>query len=498
MSELRTLYRHASHYLGGRVAIMLLGFASFPVLARIFSVSDYGVIALTLKIILLATVISKFGLQNSIQRFYAEEVKCGDTASRQRFYSTLLTTVLLIGGAVTILFVGSLVLAPEHWLSPTLRLSLLVATVLIMTRCVQPMLMGFLRAEGRTKSYNGVEVGLKAITLLVVFGLLFTVSRTTTAFFLGTALAEVAVVLLFCGIFRHAGFLNSNSIDRQLLKRALLFGAPLIGYELASVILDSGDRILVQLFLGAHAVGHYSAAYNIATYAEEALMQPINLALFPLYMKLWTERGAKETQQFLSRSLHNYLLLSIGVVAVVIMTSRDVVVVLASKKFAEASHLLPILVAGLLIYAIHIFLNAGLLIYKKTGLMTKLVIGACIVNVILNMILLPRIGLLGAAWATLISYGFLIVLMGHVSFRLLPLRVDYRKLALAIIGGGLAITAATPIHLQHAFPNAVARTLIIAAVYPGFLLLVDDRLRSAACRLLGFEKLKDAKETALV
>lgn len=480
------------------MAIMLLSFASFPVLARLFSVSDYGLIALTLKIILLATVISKFGLQNSIQRFYAEEVKSGDAASRRRFYSTLLTTVFLIGGAVTALFVAGVALAPATWLSHTLRLALLVAAVLVVTRCVQPMLLSFLRAEERTKSYNGVEIGLKALTLLVVFGLLFTVSRTTTAFFVGTAAAEIATVLLFLVIFQHAGLLNFNCVDRELLKRALLFGAPLIGYELASVILDSGDRLLVQLFLGAQAVGHYSAAYNIATYTEEALMQPINLALFPLYMKLWTERGAQETQQFLSRSLHNFLLLAIGVVAVVIMTSKDIVVVLASRKFAEASHLLPILVTGLLIYAIHIFLNAGLLIYNKTQLMTKLVIASCIVNVILNVVLLPRIGLLGAAWSTLISYGFLVLLMGNASLRLLPLQVDCRRIALAIVGATLAITAAIPIHLQYAFLNGVARTAVIAVLYPGFLLAVDDRLRSGAWRLLGLERVKDVKETALV
>jgi O-antigen/teichoic acid export membrane protein len=480
------------------MAIMLLGFASFPVLARIYSVADYGSIALTLKIILLATVISKFGLQNSIQRFYAEEVKADNPVSRRTFYSTLLAAAFLIGGTTTLLFVGGLSLTPHAWLSRSLRVALLVAAVLILTRCLQPMLMSFLRAEGRTKSYNGVDIGLKAVTLLIVFGILFTISRTTTAFFIGTATAEIAALVLFLAVLQHAGLLNFVSIDRELLKRALLFGAPLIGYELASVILDSGDRIVVQYFLGAQAVGHYSAAYNIATYTEEALMQPINLALFPIYMKLWTECGASETQGFLSRSLHNFLLLAIGVVAIVTMTSRDVVVVLASKKFADASHLLPVLVAGLLIYAIHIFLNAALLIYKKTVVMTKLVVIACVANLALNVILLPRIGISGAAWATLISYGLLVVLMGRVSFRLLPLRINYRSIALAAVAASVAMSVAIPVHLQHAFLNVVVRTITIALLYTGFLVAVDEQVRAVASRLLGWEKLKQAKQTALV
>ena len=117
-------------------------------------------------------------------------------------------------------------------------------------------------------------------------------------------------------------------------------------------------------------------------------MAPINLALFPIYMKLWAEKGKAETQAFLSRSLNNFIALAFGVICVVLLTSKDVIVVLASKKFQEAHHLLPVLIVGLLIYAVHIFLNAALLIYKKTAVMTGLVIGACAVNLLLNIVML--------------------------------------------------------------------------------------------------------------
>ena len=65
MSALKTLYRHSSHYLGGRVVVMLLGFISFPVFTRVFSVAEYGVINLITNTVLLLTVLSKFGFQHS-------------------------------------------------------------------------------------------------------------------------------------------------------------------------------------------------------------------------------------------------------------------------------------------------------------------------------------------------------------------------------------------------------------------------------------------------
>jgi len=66
---------------------MLLGFLSFPVFTRVFSVSDYGTMGLVLKVILLLTVIGKFGLQNSVQRFYAEDGASLDANKRRRYYS---------------------------------------------------------------------------------------------------------------------------------------------------------------------------------------------------------------------------------------------------------------------------------------------------------------------------------------------------------------------------------------------------------------------------
>ena len=72
MSALKTLYRHSSHYLGGRLVVMLLGFISFPVFTRVFSVAEYGVINLITNTVLLLTVLSKFGFQHSVQRYYPE------------------------------------------------------------------------------------------------------------------------------------------------------------------------------------------------------------------------------------------------------------------------------------------------------------------------------------------------------------------------------------------------------------------------------------------
>lgn len=478
MSELKTLYRHASHYLGGRVCLMLLGFISFPVFTRVFSVADYGVMSLVLKVLLLFTVLGKFGLQNSVQRFYAGEGTSPDPAVRRRYYSTLLFGAGGLGLGVAFLFVAVLMLVPGSALDPALQHLLLFAAVLIAIRSLQPTLIGFLRAEGKTKTYNAVEISVKAGTVLLACVLLLAWKATLHVFFASTIAVEALGLLALTAYLCRRGLINFRSVDWRYFKAAALFAFPLIGYELASVLLDSGDRLLVQHYMGAQPLGYYSAAYNVSTYVEESLMVPINLALFPIYMKLWVEKGKAETQLFLSRSLNNFLALALGVICVVLLTSRDVIVVLASRKFQEAHQLLPVLVIGLLVYAVHIFLNAALLIHKRTTTMTGLVISACVVNLLLNVVLIPRVGLQGAAIATLASYLFLVIVMGRVSLKLLPLRIDYVGFAWNLLAAGVAFLTIRPIQIHHALFEAALKGILAMILYSLLICVFNPGVRN--------------------
>lgn len=461
---------------------MLLGFISFPILARIFSVAQYGAMSLVLKIILLMTVLGKFGLQNSVQRSYAEDGRSPDPAMRRKYYSTLFFGAGATGALTAALFVLVLLFMPGALIGGELRFLLLFASVLVLIRAVQPTLIGFLRAEGKTRSYNAVEISVKAATVALACALLLWWKRSLPVFFGSTMAVETLGVLgLVYYLFRR-NVLSIRSVDWSYFRSAAWFAFPLIGYELASVALDSGDRVLVQHFLGAQSLGYYSAAYNVSTYAEEALMVPINLALFPIYMKLWVEKGKEETQAFLSRSLNNFIALAVAVICVVFLTSQDVIVVLASKKFQEAHRLLPVLIIGLLIYAVHIFLNAALLIYKKTAVMTGLVAGAFVANMLLNIVLIPRMGLQGAAVSTLVSYLLLVLLMARISFRLMPLKISYTALACNVLAAAVVFFAVRPIDFHHAVLNAGVKALLALVLYAALVCLMNPGIRKTVLR----------------
>ena len=497
MSDIKSLFKEASHYLGGQVAALALGFISFPIFTRVLSVAEYGMLCLVLQIAAMATVISKMGLQNSIQRFYHEHASSKEEGALKKFYSTLLFGSVLCGVAVVALFVLGLGLVPASQLSPQFRKVLLAGSLLIFTRGVQPIVMNFLRAQRRTKAFNFYDVLSKAASIGLVCLLVFTISRSVNMVVIGTVIIELLTVILLAAFLLPRDMIRFSGFDRQLFTASIVFGFPLVGYELAGVILDTGDRVLVQHYLGFQAVGFYSVGYNMASYVAMSLMYPVNLALLPIYMKLWVDKGPEETKAFLSSALDKFIMVALGVLAAVSVTARDAVVVLGSKKLQEAYPLLPLLLLGLMFYALHIFFNAGLIIHKKTMTMAKIISFSAALNVGLNIVLIPRVGLQGAAVATLISYAVFLGLIVRASSKVLPLRVNFAGLLRYVVAAGVSALVASQIKFPSEFLSLGVRGLASVTTYAIALWAIDGNFRemvnAAVESVTGWNKKSEAQ-----
>jgi len=477
MSSLKTLYRHSSHYLGGRVAVMLLGFISFPVFTRIFSVAEYGAINLITNTVLLLTVLSKFGFQHSVQRYYPEGSASAGPDTLRRYYSTLFYSTALLALALSLLFVASLFFGAGRLLGITAGGTLLLACSLVMIRSLRSMQMNLMQMENKTRLFNGMDILQKALTIGVVCGLLFFWQKTVFAFFLGLVVVEGLVLLQYLPVLGRRQLLSPGMFDVGFLRTAVAFSLPLMAAEISWVVLDSGDRFFIQHYLGAQALGFYAAAYGIAIYLQDVLMQPLQLALFPICMRVWNTEGKKATQDFLSRSLDQFILVAVAVVCVAIVTSRDVIVLLASRKFQEAHTLLPFLVIGLVLSAVTIYFRTGLMIHKRASKIAVATFYASILNIVLNVVLLPRIGLVGAAIATTVSYGGIVLFLAYQSLRVLPYKLELVSFAKYGLVGAAAAWLATQLPLETPLVSAMVKGSVILALYTVVLFVIDKRVR---------------------
>jgi O-antigen/teichoic acid export membrane protein len=224
-------------------------------------------------------------------------------------------------------------------------------------------------------------------------------------------------------------------------------------------------------------VGYYAAAYGIATYVQEVMMVPLQLSFFPICMKLWAAEGKIATQRFLSRSLNYFMMGSVLVVAVAIATAQDVVVVLASKKFQQARTLFPYLVVGLVLWAMNTFFRPGLLIHKRAQKIAQTTFCACLINILLNVWLIPKMGLTGAALASTLSFVAMVTLTGYESLRVLPFKIEWMALARYLTIGLAASWVASRLPVEAPIPGALLKATVIVTLYGGGLWLIDTRVR---------------------
>jgi O-antigen/teichoic acid export membrane protein len=483
-NELKKLLRHSSHYLAGLLGAMALGFVSFPIFTRVFSVADYGTIDFVQKILLVRIAVSKMGTQNSALRFYDPRGFAADPQAAYRYYSTMFYGMALTAGGVSILFLAGVALAPAAWVSPPLAMLLYLVAALIFLRAMDSILWSFLRIEERTKAYNILSVATKGATIAAVCILLPLAGRSPRTFFLGMTLSEAALAGGLGVWLASRRLLHLKSFDWGLFKTAVAFGTPLVIYEIAFTALLAGDRVLVRHYLGANALGYYSVAYGLSFYVNDLLIAPLNLALLPIYLRLWAAEGRARTIEFLTLGLDLFCMVAVGVFVAAAATSRDAVVLLASAKYSGAGSLMPMLVAGLLIYTTHIFLSAGLLIQKNTREMAKLLLYSAALNIGLNCLLLPRMGLIAAPLVTLVSNTFCVLLLGRASFKFLPLRIPLGKLAGYGLAGLVAWGAAGSVQAGSVFLNVALKGALAVLVYLGMLYILDSRVRNFAALIV--------------
>jgi len=243
--------------------------------------------------------------------------------------------------------------------------------------------------------------------------------------FIGQILAFglTAILLLYLLFKGMPADFKLRYFSFKFLREAVTYGFPLIWLELSNNILAISDRYIILFFGGAHDVALYSAGYNVTQYGLELLYRPLWLAVVPLYLSIFNKGGREETEAFLSRTLKYYLMAGIPIVFGVSYMGRELLSLLATAKYEGAYVVIPVISLSYLFFGTFSIVSAGIHIQKKTYILMYASLFAAAVNIGLNFLLVPYMGIMGAAVATLISYIILISIVGHYAGKFLTIDV---------------------------------------------------------------------------
>ena len=225
----------------------------------------------------------------------------------------------------------------------------------------------------------------------------------------GVVVAEaISLILSFCVVRRRFG-LFVPEFQFAVWKDFLIRSAPIAMGMIFSVLYFRLDIVMLQLMTEASVVGFYSAAYKLFEVAV-VLPHSFMLVLFPTLVEEYHSDRSKFKDRF-KKALTMYSLIGGSIALALWVFSQGIITLMYGDTFLPSISVLDILSGVVLLFFINFLLSNILIISGRERINTWSLVGATVLNVTLNLALIPLNGAIGAAWATLFCEVGLIVVL---------------------------------------------------------------------------------------
>ncbi len=460
-----SVVKHFRNYASAGLAASLLGLVTFPLLTRALSVGDYGLLGLVMSTATVFVAVGKLGLQHSMIRFFAAEQERG-AKHLKNMLSTIATSLSLMSLVCVLLWLGySQFVVPRISDSSEAVSLFLVATLLVPVKMLSSGAQNLLRANENSGMNAIASVFEKLLRLALIVACLFTIGLDAAHIVSISIVSELALLLL---LLKSAWpFLKDIRPQLKMLTLGplIVFGLPSMAGEIAGLLLEVGDRYVIEAYLGAEKLGLYAAAYNMSMYLEWVLIVSLQAAMIPHYVRLYERSGEAATVAFVTSALRSYVLAGVGIMAVFCAVAPELLMLLAGDRYAAGGAIVPWVVAALLVGGgTHLF-AAGLYIYKKPIMLVTWTLIAFVINIVLNILTVPTYGLVAAAIATFVCYLIRSVGLYRSAYALLPISCDWPALAKAVLSGVIAWGLSSMIELQVALLGLLLKGSVSLFLY---------------------------------
>ena len=409
----------------GTFGSKLLVFLLMPLYTAWLTTAEYGAAEMISGIANFLIPVACVGISTGIFRFAAER----EADQKQVFSSSIALLGLGLG--------GFLLLSPLLLWIPYCKPYVWLVVLYVLFADLQAVCAQYLRAIDRTALFAGQGILNTALTVLCNVLFLFALEMGVEGYILSVVVGNLlTTIFIICRarLWRVFSFAN---IDRKLMKHLLLFSLPMIPTTLCWLITDLSDRAMVTYFWGESVNGVYAAAYKIPTI--------VNLVA-GIFLQAWQfsavseEKDATECSHFYSRVWEAFVSVIMIGTAGLILFSRFLTKLLLNVAFFEAWRYMPTLLCAVALETFVSFLASVYLVRKKSSHSFVTALVGALANIALNLWLIPTIGALGAAIATLASYAIVLVLRMIDAPRIIPFRLCLPRLC---ISAALLLGAAT-------------------------------------------------------
>lgn len=393
-----SMIKHFAAIGSGTIVVLLINLLTAPLITRLVSPDEYGVQSVFTMYASLAASILYLGQDQALLRFfYGKEEDC---YKRTLLYRCVKYPLLLCA-VLSMIFVGIRTLDDsfieyELWIVICLCI---YTMILVLDRFASLLL----RLIYKTKMFSAVSI-VSRLAYLVISIVLIVTTRGHYSVILVMATVSSAALALLVSLLAGRNYWNfkneHNHKDCISAKDILRYGAPFIVSGSIASFFSVMDKMAIKAFGTFADVGIYSSALGLASVF--AIIQNTFCTLWSPMAFEHYERKPEDKSMYIKG--HELITVIVFAAGLTMILCKDIFAIVLGEKYREASYLLPFLIFNPIMYTVSETTVLGLYFMKKTKAQMIPPIVACISNMAGNVILVPAIGIKGAAISTGISY----------------------------------------------------------------------------------------------
>ncbi len=402
----------------GTIGSKLLVFLLMPLYTAWLTTADYGGAELITTTANLLIPIACLGITNGIFRFAAEK-----ESNKTEVFSS---SIALLGIGLIVF----LALSPALLLIDFISEYYWLVVLFVLLANIQAVCAQYVRAIDNTKLFAIQGILNTALTILFNVLFLYVWELGLVGYVLSVVVGNALTVLFLVSVAKLWRVFRPQAIRKHIMKEMLIFSLPMIPTTICWLITDLSDRYMVTGFCNTELTGIYSAAYKVPTL--------VNL-VSGIFMQAWQFSAVAESsdeisaKKFYSQVFRGFLSVIFIGSAGLILLSGVLTSILLNSAYHGAAEYMPTLLCAVAMEAIVSFLATVYMVRKLSmhSFLTAMVGTVC--NVILNLVLIPRHGPLGAAIATMVSYGAVLVIRLWDVHRIMSFRLYLPRMIVSIV-----------------------------------------------------------------
>lgn len=421
--------------------IRAANFLLIPLYTRYLSPADYGIIYLAETVAVFLLLFGNLAMDTATQRLYFQYEK--NPAELNSYIGTvvrfaiatmaaLLTMAYVIGPPVQRLFGGHL----EVPFFPFIAIALATAAL---SQVVNHRLAIY-QAARQPKLFGLFSVGLLALSsVAAVYRVVFQ-RRGAVGMLSGKLIAAIAVSAI--AVWTMRSYMRTP-FRWRFVRETLAFSLPVVPHQMMAWGLILADRFILEHYRNVSEVGIYSLAYTLGM-----VMFMVTQALSQAWVPLFFELAAKdeESHRVLGRICSGLVILLAAIASLGTLLSPAFVRLALDPRYHAADKIVPLIVVGYLFHSLFSLFHISIMQSKRTGYIFAASSVAFAANIVLNLIMIPRWGMYGAAWATTLAYGIEAVIAYFFAQRFFHLVYNPSEIfaAASVCAGALWITQLPP------------------------------------------------------